>query len=448
MIQINSFTFNFRKYIKRVMKIAVLIFFIYLINSLLNYLYFKEDLWSKILWHNYYCEEQNIDNLLLGSSHIYNNINPFLLDELSGENNFNLSTPGQRLDSSYYLLKEADKEHNISHVYLDVYCWRATGEIGDFKHKDLFCSWFNTDYMKMSINKLEYIFSISEPVNYVHSLFPFTRYRYQVFDTAHIREQLEDKREPEYYYKNIDEQGNITEYQDKGYYYTDVEMDSRYLLRELNPLDQEPMTKDAEQYLRRIIEYCKENEIELTIFSAPFYELHVMEMQSYDNYVEQVRKIAAEYGLSYYDFNLCKEEYLPIQKNQYFMNVGHLNSRGAELFTTFLYDVVEGNVNVEDCFWKSYEEKLANSEPAIYGLLYEEGEAERRFVVASNRVEGLEYKLTLIETDENGKISEDMLQDYSENKEFVLEKGRNGICRIEARNRGEAENFQVLEVEY
>ncbi|MDD6811369.1 MAG: hypothetical protein PUD93_05850 [Lachnospiraceae bacterium] len=352
------------------------------------------------------------------------------------------------MDSSYYLLKEADEEHNISYVYLDVYCRRSTGAMGDFKHKDLFYSWYNTDYMKMSINKLSFIFSMSEPDSYVDSLLPFTRYRYQVFDTAHIREQLEDKRKQEYRYTNIDEQGNITEYQDKGYYYTDVEMDSRYLLRELSPLDQKPMTKDAEKYLRKIIEYCKENEIELTIFSAPFYELHAMEMQRYDNYVEQVREIATEYNLSYYDFNLCKEEYLPIQKNQYFMNVGHLNNQGAELFTGFLYDVVEGNVNAEDCFWESYEEKLANSEPAIYGLLYEEGDAERKFVVASNRADGLEYKLTLIETAENGEISENVLQDYSENKEFVLEKGRNGICRIEARKMGEAESFQVLEVEY
>ena len=39
-----------------------------------------------------------------------------------------------------------------------------------------------------------------------------------------------------------------------------------------------------------------------------------------ESHANQTEEITAEYDVPYYDFNMVREEYLPIQDRQYFMN--------------------------------------------------------------------------------------------------------------------------------
>lgn len=77
--------------------------------------------WERNLWHYFYKDDGKIDNLYLGSSHVYYDINPALLDSMNGGYNFNLASSAQPLNGSYYLLKEAGKNNALSHVYLELY---------------------------------------------------------------------------------------------------------------------------------------------------------------------------------------------------------------------------------------------------------------------------------------------------------------------------------------
>ncbi len=446
-----------------VLLLAVFFVWKFLINGL-NYLYVdgETQAWNRILWHNFYAQEENIDYLYLGSSHVYFGLNPFLLDELNGRNNFNLSTGSQKLNGSYYLLKEVDKAHELKHVYVELFFWQSTGMNGAFLTNEggRVTNWRNTDYMKPSFNRLKYMVDISEPDDYIETLFPFIRYREKFFDWKYVKEQIEYKRtEPykNYQYSREDEQKGREIYCDKGYWYSEQELRTGALsaaCRRQGELKEHPMTEEAELYLRKLLAYCQKENIPVTLFSSPMPDLYILAAEyeeekwgNYDNYVNQVRSIAAEYGTEYYDFNLCKEEYLSL-KTENFRDIHHLNSSGAELFTSLFHQVMQGTKEENSgYFYDSYAQKLAQTDARIYGLLRTGATEDSRSIfyrVASNREEGMEYRILL--TPSEGETVG--VQDFSENTEFEVPAEEHGICTIVARELGETDKVQTLEIEY
>lgn len=447
---------NLNKIWKRLVALFIIFFCIYEICRGLNYLYVDDSTndWDRVMWHNFYMEDENIDNLYLGSSHVFFSINPFLLDDLNGENNFNLATSGQRLNGSYYLLKEADKEHNLKHVYLEMYYALSTGDKGDYSAPDNLndACWRNTDYMKWSLNKLAYMLTECKTENYAETFFPFVRFRNKLFDMSYVKSQMERKSTNEYRNygneKDVSIDGKVSQYKDKGYYYSEIELSPRYLAMGEYIIKEKPLSEDAEKALRRIIEYCKQENIALTLYSSPVHELRVLCVEDYDFYVNQIKSIADEYDIEYYDFNLCKEEYLPLQGTKYFIDTSHLNADGAMLFTDLFYRVLQ-NTDEENnkIFYSSYNEKKQKAEEQICGIIKLESiSADGRITywkVASYRSEGIKYKIFV--TPYEGQTV--MLRDFSENQYFTLPKDEHGVCTIIAQM-VEHEEEQVLEVEY
>ena len=174
--------------------------------------------------------------------------------------------------------------------------------------------------------------------------------------------------------------GVVETYVKDGFYYSEHKAEGGVLYDIILPeaFPENPMTEEAESYLRKIIEYCEKEEIELTLYSAPVTDYQASLYGEYDRYVEQIESIAAEYGLSYYDFNLCREEKLDLTEDGLFRDKGHLNIWGAEIFSEFFAEfftgLEDGTVNYEQCFHSSYKEKIANGRERILGLVVEKKE--------------------------------------------------------------------------
>ena len=417
------------------------------IRELLNVMYVSEGGRNRYLWHQFYEHEGEIDNLFLGSSHVFCGVNAVLLDDLNGQNNFDLSSAYQTLNASYYLLKEADRKNSLSHVYLEMYypvsLYIETGAE----------NWLNIDHMEPSWNKWEYFASIAfrDPRHLPEICFPFYRYRRFLGDWDYITQTIEGKRTNTYY--NVFEDGNgYEESVGQGYIFSSrVLQEHEKLVGSYIVLNENPMGEVSEQYLRKIICYCKEREIPITLFSAPMYGLSPVSTEHYDYYVDEIKKIAGEYGVEYYDFNLVKEEYLPIQRNEFFMDTDHLNGAGADFFTAFLNQVMskEDSEN-RKYFHSSFEERLCAEEPRVYGLYFreytseEEAQPMKSYWVASNRGDDMEYSITL--TSETGEVS--LIQDFAENREFTLPAEENGICTIRARMKDGVEELCTVEISY
>lgn len=114
--------------------------------------------------------------------------------------------------------------------------------------------------------------------------------------------------------------------------------------------------------------------------------------------------------------------------------------RGADIYTLFFQKVMSGRKeNNEKYFYASYEEKLKETPPEVYGLYYRdlpvsEGNPEpvRRFVIASNREKGLEYRIIVKPNEKKAHI----VKDYGEIKCFELPLEQHGVCTITCRKSG------------
>lgn len=426
------------------------------ITHIWNQIYISEEsvAWDRILWHHFYEDEGKIDNIYLGSSHVFCDIDPVILDQLSGQYNFNLATPSQRLNGSYYLLREAGRKNELSHVFLELY---YNGNFSDTRLLEFDCNWRNLSYMKLSFNKAAYWLAVAELDYYVNIMLPFTAYRAGLGDWDQIKKNVEWKEQESYksYQREIEfNDGNGREiyggqgfcactriYKDRGKLYRQKEILTDYSIGERNG-----------EYLCKIIEYCEERGIPITLFISPMHDLQLVSTVDYDDYSSAIKEFAAEQGVPFYDFNLVKEEYLPIQDRKNFRDSQHLNQQGAGEFTRFFYKVVSGEeTDNKKYFCDSYEERLRESAPAVLGIYEEQLEEQleeqpenRTLWVASNRGAEMEYRIML---KPDGKRRR-RVQDFQSNMTFQVPAKEHGICTIAARVKETPVEMRTMSVRY
>lgn len=420
------------------------------IVHLLNQMYAEEDEWYRILWHYFYEDAGKIDNVYLGSSHVYCDLDPTILDRLNGQYNFNLSSPGQLLNGSYYLLREADRTNELSHVYLELY---YVCNYDDTVFLEYYRNWMNTDYMKPSVNRASYMLAIGGQEQYLNIIYPFSRYRINLGDWSKIKGLIERKESKMYAdYENEweygDGNGKCT-YERQGFQRcTRIYKDSQKFYPQMERLMDYSIGERNEKYCRDMIEYCKKEEIPITLFVSPIFDLQLISTEGYDDYNMAIRELAAEYDVPFYDFNLAKDAYLPIQDGKYFRDVGHLNQYGAQLFTPFFYEVVSREEeDNKEYFYNTYKERLGESKPSIYGLYVKtlnERKSSQVLQIAANREFGIEYRITLIPDGEKRK----MIQDFKEKKEFRTPLEEHGVCIIVARLKDNPVEMQTMAIRY
>ena len=133
---------------------------------------------------------ENIDTLFLGSSHCFRAYDPQLFTELTGKNSFNLGSSSQNYDTSYYLLREAARYNDLKTVYLDMHYKFL---FIDKQDRDLVQANIISDYMRFSLNKLEFLLTTSETDEYTNRFLPFRRNWQQLGDLSYIRSVWEKK---------------------------------------------------------------------------------------------------------------------------------------------------------------------------------------------------------------------------------------------------------------
>ena len=128
---------------------------------------------TRLSLHDFYNQE-NIDLAIIGTSRVNRGFNPELADELLGINTFNMATPSQTFDGSYYYLKELIKNYNPKTVFFNVEFDFMTRAIGQQK-----CNWIISDYMK-GINRYQYILNVFEKEEWPIMLSGIYRYRQDI----------------------------------------------------------------------------------------------------------------------------------------------------------------------------------------------------------------------------------------------------------------------------
>ncbi|NLF80119.1 MAG: hypothetical protein GX572_02880, partial [Clostridia bacterium] len=121
----------------------------------------------------------------------------------------------------------------------------------------------------------------------------------------------------------------------KGYFYSEQVIERQYL--EKDPYKGQDFAWDQRQldYFAKIIELCRENDIRVLLVTTPSPRQIIDYLPDYDAYSERFSSLAAAYGIDYIDFNLINREQL-LFPDEFFMDTGHLNYRGAATLDAYL----------------------------------------------------------------------------------------------------------------
>ena len=100
-------------------------------------------------------------------------------------------------------------------------------------------------------------------------------------------------------------------------------------------------------YFEKIKEYCDENEINLICITSPITPTSY-ECLCYEQVNETMENFFENENVTYYDFNLLKEDVLDRTKDDYVDNEGHMGITLSKKYSTFLGEFLDTVISRDD----------------------------------------------------------------------------------------------------
>lgn len=304
---------------------------------------------SRVMIHEIYNQEKNIDVLFCGASHCQLGINPEIMDEELGLNTFNAGSSSQGLESTLALIKEVSHFNDLSQVYVDLdysIVMRDTPNLESI--------YIISDYLHPSFRKFDFLLNATPFDYYVNSFMPIHKGRGYIKNINEIPTNISKKLSRGYLcYEEVD-----SSYAGKGY------IASRTVVEENDPVFTDvyeevsgTIPDTSIKYIQEIIDFCKKKNIKLTFISIPITEYRARRMKNYDSFIGAIKNLLSKDGIEYYDFNLYRPETLPLNDLKYYNDDNHLNVAGSTLFANIFSSFVNGKISEEELFFDSLSEK-------------------------------------------------------------------------------------------
>ena len=313
---------------KNILKtIAIIIFFILifiLINMLLQPKY-ATTLVEGSMIAQYYDEPKDHEVIFIGDCEVYANFSPMVMYEEEGIKAYVRGSSQQLIWQSYYILQETLKYETPKVVVFNVNSMRY-GK--DSKEVSEAYNRLAIDNMKWSKEKVEIIKeSMTEDETFISYVFPILRYhsRFDELSREDFEYLFKDKQNTHNGFlinKNIKALGNLP-------------VKRRLASYEFNA--------ECYEYLDKITNLCKENNIQLVLIKAPS-----MYPYWYDEYDAQIREYAEKNGLNFYNLlDVIDEIGLDYSVDTYDGGL-HLNLTGATKLSKYFAKILKEQYNLTD----------------------------------------------------------------------------------------------------
>lgn len=315
---------------------------------------------SRVMMHDLYTQEQNIDILFCGASHCQLGFDTEILDRTFGKNTFNAGSSSQGLETTLALIKEADAYNDLQQVYVDLDYSIVMRQVPNLES-----IYIIADYMKLSPRKVEYLLNATSAEYYVNSFMPIHKGRGYMKNPRGIPELLHKKMQSGYRdYMDVD-----SSYAGKGHIASRTVIENGSLWSEdtLSEMDF-TIPETQQEYLREIIRYCQEQNIQLTFVSIPVTDFHLAHITNYDEYVDTITNFLDKYDVKYYDFNLCDRSMLQIDEDAYFNDDNHLNADGSANFSKAFAEFFMGEIDGADLFYETLLDRWMAEKVRVLGV--------------------------------------------------------------------------------
>ena len=311
---------------------------------------------SRVTIHDFY-EQEPIDILFVGTSHTLYTLDSNQLTEDLNQSVFDLSVVGPDFVKMYYLLNEALRTKDIQHVWVEM----SISRLG-IEGKNETGTYLITDYIKGLRNKAELIFNKLDEDNYINAVFRLRRNFTTIPKLSKIRETVYQKRQDAY-----------TKYLGWEMYRGRGEWERR-VLRFDNTIDEDLVDEigvsnvrdDEWEYLLRIMDLCKEKDVDLTLYAMPYTDTYLAQYEAYETLNSMVRKEADERSIPFLDMNLVRKEYLQFDVDEY-KDYEHLNLEPGKKVVRFLEDYMRDPDG--DWFYDSLSDRFRDGK--VYGVCFD-----------------------------------------------------------------------------
>lgn len=306
------------KYKKIVKAICFAIIFIMLFVTANNVLIYKDNAYKVKSF--YELPKNSCDVIFIGSSTMLTAVQPMEIWNKYGITSYNLAQHGQSFPITYYMLQEAIRYQHPKVVVIDVHTIYRNDKDFSIEYAHL-----TLDNVPLSINKIMAVNDVIQDDKRLEFILPITKYHTRWKElTAKEFEKTEDVWRGTYMrggLKTFDKLATVKE--------DDV--------KELNDIGTE--------YLKKIINTCKEQGIQLILTNMPWVSLegsrpNVQKMQNY------VKNIADESNIPYLNFTYIND--VGIDTKNDFCDYEHLNYKGALKITDYLADYLNENYSLTD----------------------------------------------------------------------------------------------------
>lgn len=336
-----------KKILKVVVFISIFIIILHLLDVLFNPTGTEKE-WNEAnaILEFYKQNKNTIDVMYFGNSSVYSGISPMEIYQNTGITSYTFSTPGQKVWSSYYLIKETLKTQSPKIIFLDV------GEF--FSNKDSQDE-LNIrraiDPLKFSFNKIEMIMDNVYGLSFYDKLsciIPAIRYHSRVdqLDEADFRKFLNTN---DYTYKGYILEDRVNAYNNsskknkknkkKSSYSTESEVNTENVKTFEN--NNTEFSTEVSEKLYKIIKLCDEKNIKLVLLNMPSPKTWQQEKS------DTINDFADKESLEYIDLNTDENVSMDWQKDSE-DGGDHLNIYGAEKVGKYLSDYLLNNYSLEN----------------------------------------------------------------------------------------------------
>ena len=276
----------------------------------------------------YELEKNSVDVLAIGASDVGRGYSPVKVWKEYGITSFNLGTSNQTFSLAYYLISEAIKYQKPKVIVLDMDALFVEKDAPEGEYRKLF------DNLKLDDVKIQAIndekVRAGDKLPYI---FPLLRFhdRYNKLEEKDFKTKSLNKK-----YKELSYMGMAMSYEIKPY------IDTKEYMKDKGEVEKVP--DENVYYLEKIINLCKENDIQIL-----WVEIPSATSWSYARY-KKTAELAQKYNIEFIDYNL--EEMMKNLGIDWMTDTAdkgnHLNVVGAEKISNHIGKILSEKYNCKD----------------------------------------------------------------------------------------------------
>lgn len=330
---------------KAIIRVFLVVFIMIALQETVRFCY---ESWNSItIWSKKERKELEgtLDTLYLGTSIVYDGIVPSMLDAELGTNSFNMGSAGQPVIGSYYLLLEAAEKNPIKQVYMSI-------PMPSLLKADA--------YLQNYLSAFENLYTLEWKLKYLSAVNKEEVWKAALFYSTQVEYYLVPQKVKTNIIKKLNPQDPPELYGGRGFRHSTSVFKGRKQQKNnirntwFESGNEERLQAQALTYLDKMAEFCKENDIELTLIGMPYPQVFIDGAGNMDGYHEYLQSKAEELGVEFYDFIYHKERE-EIFTNETFKDDHHLNTIGGEAFSRMMIEVLQSD-NPQEYFYDSLAE--------------------------------------------------------------------------------------------